>query len=36
MKPAGETKTRMKFRTPSGGTIVVPKNYRFREVIKIG
>jgi hypothetical protein len=32
---AGETRTRLKFRTPSGGMIVVPKNYRFREVFKI-
>lgn len=35
LRPAGETRTRLKFRTPSGGMIVVPKNYRFREVIRI-
>jgi len=35
LKPAGETATKLKFRTPTGGIIMVPKNYKFREIIEI-
>jgi len=30
-----ETKTKYKFRTPEGGIIVIPKNYKFQEIIKL-
>jgi len=35
LKPAGETATKLKFKTPEGGVIMVPKNFKFREVLTI-
>ena len=35
LKPAGQTATKLKFRTPEGGVIMIPKNYKFREIIEI-
>ena len=35
LKLVKETKTKYKFRTPEGGMIVIPKNYKFQEIIKL-
>jgi len=35
LKLIKETKTKYKFRTPEGGMIIIPKTYKFQEIIKL-
>jgi len=35
LKLVKKTKTKYKFRTPTGGMLLIPKTYKFQDIIKV-